>query len=159
MTIAEHDKERGTRQKIDEPDTPSSSPRRPQTLRAAPAAIAPARRFARYDGPTDADSLASPDMKPVAPTNLFDGRASPSSRTSPPGTQARHRRLEELHSKLAAAAEGGQDPDERLGWVAEMEEKEHKAKEFAAKRNAHYNMAGVLGRTWDDEDDEDDVAS
>jgi hypothetical protein len=37
-----------------------------------------------------------------------------------------------------------------------MEDAELKSREFAAKRNAHYNMAGVLGRNFDDEDDDDD---
>ena len=65
-------------------------------------------------------------------------------------------RLDELNAKLAAAAEGDRDPEARLGWVAEMEDAELKSREFAAKRNAHYNMAGVLGRNFDDEDDDDD---
>ena len=57
-TIAEHDKDRGTRQKIDEPDTP----------------------FATYDPATDPDrhlpqsqSPEMKEMKPVAPTSLADG--------------------------------------------------------------------------------------
>ena len=64
-------------------------------------------------------------------------------------------RLDELNSKLAAAA-SEQDPERQLGWVADMEADEEKSRAFAAKRNQHYNMAGILGRKFDDEDDEDE---
>ena len=41
-------------------------------------------------------------------------------------------------------------------FVEEEERDEAKARAFAAKRQQHYNMAGLLGRKWDEEDEMED---
>lgn len=118
-TIAEHDKERGTRMKIDEPDTP----------------------FARYDPHTDPDALimgASPpsppaELQPVRSTSLDD-------------------HLGALAEKLARAATDAEKPAAML-FVEEEERDEETSRAFASKRQQHYNMAGLLGRKFADEDD------
>ena len=118
-TIAEHDKERGTRMKIDEPDTP----------------------FARYDPQTDPDALimgASPpsppaELQPVRSTSLDD-------------------HLGALAEKLARAATDAEKPAAML-FVEEEERDEETARVFASKRQQHYNMAGLLGRKFADEDE------
>ena len=124
-TIAEHDKERGTRMKIDEPDTP----------------------YARYDPAEDPDVVqgASPlsppkELQPVRSTSLDD-------------------HLGDLSEKLARAATDSEKPRAAL-FVEEEERDEAKARAFAQKRQQHYNMAGLLGRKWDEEDEmEDDDAA
>ena len=120
-TIAEHDKERGTRMKIDEPDTP----------------------YARYDPAEDPDVVqgASPlsppkELQPVRSTSLDD-------------------HLGDLSEKLARAATDSEKPRAAL-FVEEEERDEEKARAFAAKRQQHYNMAGLLGRKWDEEDEMED---
>ena len=40
--------------------------------------------------------------------------------------------------------------------MEEEERDEAKARAFAAKRQQHYNMAGLLGRKWDEEDEMED---
>ena len=119
--IAEHDKLRGTRQKIDEPDTP----------------------YARYDPAEDPDVVqgASPlsppkELQPVRSTSLDD-------------------HLGDLSEKLARAATDSEKPRAAL-FVEEEERDEAKARAFAAKRQQHYNMAGLLGRKWDEEDEMED---
>ena len=37
-----------------------------------------------------------------------------------------------------------------------MEASEQKSRDFAAKRKGHYNMAGILGRKFDDEDEDEE---
>eukprot|EP00629_Pelagomonadales_sp_RCC1024_P015791 CAMPEP_0119263486 /NCGR_PEP_ID=MMETSP1329-20130426/2878_1 /TAXON_ID=114041 /ORGANISM="Genus nov. species nov., Strain RCC1024" /LENGTH=164 /DNA_ID=CAMNT_0007263193 /DNA_START=212 /DNA_END=706 /DNA_ORIENTATION=- len=139
-TIAEHDKERGTRMKIDEADTP----------------------FARYEAGAD---LSDPSAAPL-PTVYPDPRQLPQNQSPqqmprelpPANATSLADGLDLFASKLAAAADADakRDADAPLEWVAEMEASEQKSRDFAAKRKGHYNMAGILGRKFDDEDDEDE---
>ncbi|KAJ1450611.1 hypothetical protein M885DRAFT_531927 [Pelagophyceae sp. CCMP2097] len=110
--IAEHDLLRGTRQKIDEPDTP----------------------FCYSSEEKAGSSAGSPEAK--APQELAT-------------------RWDDLTAKLETAAAEAQDPDERVGWVAEMEEDEKRADDFAKKRSGHYNEFQRL-QEWRDHHQADD---
>ena len=63
--------------------------------------------------------------------------------------------LGDLSEKLARAATDSEKPRAAL-FVEEEERDEAKARAFAAKRQQHYNMAGLLGGKWDEEDEMED---
>ena len=99
--------------------------------------------YARYDPADDPDVVqgASPlsppkELQPVRSTSLDD-------------------HLGDLSEKLARAATDSEKPRAAL-FVEEEERDEAKARAFAAKRQQHYNMAGLLGRKWDEEDEMED---
>ena len=99
--------------------------------------------YARYDPAEDPDVVqgASPlsppkELQPVRSTSLDD-------------------HLGDLSEKLARAATDSEKPRAAL-FVEEEERDEAKARAFAAKRQQHYNMAGLLGRKWDEEDEMED---
>jgi len=164
MTIAEHDKERGTRMKIDEPPTPYH----------APAALSNDLPFFNLDAPsaTDATPSAAPASSSSSPSRVVLQAPPPfrkAAAVAPPApvtSQPSH----SLHDGDDGddGDDDDDDDDDTLDHaespeqvLARMEEERHRA-QFEAARKKHYDEAIKLKQlkqlhTTDDDDDDDDA--
>eukprot|EP01057_Protomagalhaensia_wolfi_P003093 Protomagalhaensia_wolfi_Nauph_80__3092@NODE_3163_length_867_cov_61_425121_g2479_i0_p1_GENE_NODE_3163_length_867_cov_61_425121_g2479_i0NODE_3163_length_867_cov_61_425121_g2479_i0_p1_ORF_typecomplete_len236_score63_63IPP2/PF04979_14/6_4e18_NODE_3163_length_867_cov_61_425121_g2479_i0113820 len=169
--IAEHDLERGTRQRIDEPKTPYVGPAQPPledfeefSLEGPP----PLKESLVNQAPKPAEAapprMAAPDP-PLPPD--YDQFALPPSQTFPVKPEkirpaAKSDLPERLHSQQSAGSHPTAAQDAFMANVAaalqEQVEEDTKKREFLAKRKAHYNEGLLLKQLKDmpDEDDEDE---
>ena len=141
--IAEHDKERGTRMKIDEPPTPYH----------APTALRDELPFLSLDIATSSVSL-------LAPPPFRNAKLSPSADAKPAVVSPLVVRESSSKDEEEKSQDANEDHDLSPAEVLERMEEERRRKKFEAARKAHYDEAmriKQLKKTGaQQEEDEDD---